>query len=67
MITFDSDLRAVDGLIDNGILNRNILTQTSPFHKFTHPVAAKTPHDIIFERNIKTGTSRVSLTPGPAS
>ncbi len=67
VMCLDLLLRVLNGLGDNTVLNRHALLHTKLAHNRSDLITTKDPHQIVFQRHIKTGLTRISLTPRPSS
>ena len=60
-VTLDPLLRIFDLLRNKARLDRHAFFHAEPLHDSGNPVGRKDPHEVIFERNMETGRSRITL------
>ena len=67
VVTFDADLRLLDGLADHAVFDRFVFREAGGFHQALHIVVGEALHEFIVEAEEKTGLAGVALTAGATS
>ena len=57
-------LGPLNGLRDHGVLDDFALLVAHPVHHLRHPVRAEQAHQVVLERHVELGRTRIPLTPG---
>src|SRR5690606_1931345 len=64
--SLDLALGFFDGVADHPVLDGFALLHPQGLHDVLHPIGGEDPHQVVFERQGKTGTARIALTPRTA-
>src|SRR5262245_8987544 len=64
VLRLDLLLSALDGPADHAVLDRHAFFHAEPLHQAGNAIRAEDAHQVVFERQVETRRSRITLAPG---